>query len=134
MPIPKKNRSDAVSATSERGFVCLYFLVLFLLCNALIVTLLTVIQERTRTAMNIRRADALAAQEAAVLQTVKCELRNRRLEDGSYENSGVSFQITCHDRRIDAAVTAPFPEILQISLEDETHVYDYDVLRSETAA
>ena len=133
MPIPKKNRSDAVSVTSERGFVCLYFLVLFLLCTALIVTLLTVIQERTRTAMNIRRADALAAQ-AAVLQTVKCELRNRRLEDGSYENSGVSFQITCHDRRIDAAVTAPFPEILQISLEDETHVYDYDVLRSETAA
>ena len=119
---------------SEDGFVCLYFLVLFLLCTALILTLLNVIQDRTRTAMNIRQANALSAQEAAVLQFVKCELRNHRLEDGDYVINGVSFRISAHDRRIDAAVSSPYYEILQITMEDDTHVYDYDVLRNETAA
>ncbi|MBQ1438450.1 MAG: hypothetical protein IIZ10_02080 [Solobacterium sp.] len=119
---------------SEDGFVCLYFLVLFLLSTALIFTLLNAVQDRTRTAMNLRQANLLSAQEAAVLQFVKCELRNQRLEDGDYEHNGVSFRITVRDRRIDAAVFSPYSEILQITMEDDTHVYDYDVLRNETAA
>ena len=134
MPILMKRRSADVSDTSEDGFVCLYFLILFLLCSALILTLLNAVQDRTRTAMNIRQANVLAAQEAAVLQFVKCELRNEHLEDGEYDRYGVSFRITKHQHRIDAAVFSPRSEVIQITMEDDTHVYDYEVLRSETAA
>ena len=134
MHILTKRRSAGVLDTSEDGFVCLYFLILFLLCSALILTLLNAVHDRTGTAMNIRKANEFAAQEAAVLQFVKCELRNQRLEDGEYEQNGVSFRITTHQRRIDAAVFSPHSEVIQITMEDDTHVYDYDVLRSETAA
>ena len=134
MRILKKTRSAAASDTSDKGFVCLYFLVLFLLCTAVITVLMNSLQDRLRTAMNIRKADELLAQEAAVLSFVKCELRNERLADGTYQESGVRFSITMHDGRIDAVIRFPRPEILQITLEDDTRVYDYDVIRSEQPA
>ena len=134
MPIRKKNPSDAASVISESGFVCIYFLVLFLLCTAIITVLMNAVQDRTRTAINVRTADELLAQESAVMCFIKCELKNERLADSSYEQAGVSFSVVRHGDRIDAVIHSPKSELLQITLEDETHVYDYDVIRSETPA
>ena len=116
------------------GFVCLYFLVLFLLCASLVTVLIGAVSDRTKTAINLARTDELLAQESAVLHFIKCELRNERLEDGTFEEAGVSFTVNRHGSRIDAVIHAPIPEVLQISTKDETHVYDYEVVRSEIPA
>lgn len=134
MNIRKKNPADAVSVTSEQGFVCLYFLILFLLCTAMITVLINATQDRTRTAINLRTANQLLAQESAVLCFVKCELQNERLTDGTYESAGVSFRLITHGSRIDVSVSDPCAELLQITLDDSNHVYDYDVIRSEEPA
>ncbi len=133
MRIRKQSPYGAVSDMSD-GFVCLYFLVLFLLCTALITVLIGTVKDRTKTAINLARTDELLAQESAVLHFIKCELRNERLEDGAYEESGISFTVNLHGNRIDAVIRAPIPEILQISTDDEVHVYDYEVVRSEIPA
>ena len=133
MRIPKKNRCGAVSDTSD-GFVCLYFLVLFLLCSSLIAVLIGTVKDRTKTAINLQRTNELLAQESAVLHFIKCGLRNEQLTDGAFEESGVSFTVNRHGTRIDAVIRSPIPEVLQISTEEETHVYDYEVVRSEIPA
>ena len=90
--------------------------------------------ERSRTAANTIRANELLGAEAAVLSYVKCGLRNESLEDGSYEENGVSFSLSLHGGRIDAVIDEPYSEVLQITLYDDRYVYDYDVVRSEEPA
>ncbi len=132
--IRMKNQLRDAWGLMDDGFVCLYFLVLFLLCTAVVTVLMSSLTDRLRTAKNIQKLNLYLAQESAVLQYVKCQLINEQLQDGSYEENGVSFDLSLHGDRIDISIHAPSPELLQITLEDETHVYDYDVVRSETAA
>ncbi len=117
------------------GFACTYFLIIFIICTAIITTAVTIQENRLKTEINVRRADQLAMEEAAVLSFIKCGLSNENLEDGSYEENGVSFGIskTVHGTRV--SIFSPFPEVLDVSFSsDEKHIYDYSVIRSyETA-
>ncbi len=115
----------------ENGFVCLYFLILFLLSAVLICAVLSNLTDRMKTADNLKRANELIGQEAAVLQAVRCGLKNGVLKDGSYEENGVSYSLRQRGNRIDITIFTPVNEVLQVQLEDEEHVYDYDVIRSE---
>ena len=131
----KKNRLPAVSAISENGFVCLYFLVLFLICTTLVTIILADQQNQLRTEINVRRADELLMQEGAVLAYLKCELANERLEEGTLEEYGVSFAISKSANGLRISIFAPCPEVLDVTLDQEgTGIYDYSVIRSETAA
>lgn len=130
-----RNRQHAVLATSDRGFVSLYFLVLFLICITLTAVILDNTQNQLRTMINLRKANDLLSQEAAVLSFVKCEAENERLEEGSYEENGVSFGVTLNNSGATVSIFAPYPEVLQIELNETEHtVYDYHVIRSETPA
>ena len=131
----RKKPPYAASAACNRGFVCLYFLVLFLLCVTLLMLILNQQQDAIRTALNIQRTNELVSVEAAVLSYVKCEAENERLEEGSYEENGASFTLSKSNHGINASIHSPVNELLQISLtRDNTHVYDYTVVRNETAA
>ena len=135
MPILTRNRKHAALATSDQGFVSLYFLVLFLLCVTLTAIILDNTQNQLRTMINIRKANELHGQEASVLSFLKCEVKNERLEEGSYEENGVSFGITLTNNGATVSIFAPYPEVLQIEVNEHEHtVYDYHVIRSETPA
>lgn len=128
-------RKHAASAISEQGFVSLYFLVLFLICITLSAIILDNTQNQLRTMINVRRANELLCQESAVLSFLKCEAENERLEEGSYEENGVSFGISLTNNGASVSIFAPCPEVLQVELNDNEHtVYDYHVIRTETPA
>lgn len=131
MPIRMKSPEKYASDIHENGFVCLYFLILFLLSAVLISVVLNNLTDRMKTADNLKRANELIGQEAAVLQAVRCGLKNSTLEDGTYEENGVSYSVRRRGNRIDITISSPVDEVLQVQLEDEEHVYDYEVIRSE---
>lgn len=134
MCILKKTLKPVVSVMSD-GFACLYFLMIFLLCTAVITTAMTIQENRLKTEINVQKADQLAMEEAAVLSYIKCALQNDHLEEGSFEENGVSFSIrqTAHGATV--SIGSPYAEILDITFSsDNQHVYDYDVIRSEEPA
>ena len=117
------------------GFVCLYFLMIFLLCITIITTAMTIQENRLKTEINVRKADQLAMEEAAVLSYIKCALINEHLEDGSQEENGVCFSICRTAHGANVSISSPYPEVLDITFSsDEKHIYDYDVIRSEEPA
>lgn len=131
----KENRkSNGVSASSRKGFVSLYFLILFLLITILIGILLARENNRIKTASNLRKSNIYLREEAIVMNLLKCELRNERMEEGSFEENGVTFEAirTANGWRI--IILSPAAEELIVTCRDAQTVYDYDVIRDEMPA
>ena len=127
-------RSSAVSAWHRKGFVSLYFLLLFLLIILLIGILLFRQENRMRTASNLRKSSLYLSEEALVMNYLRCELSNERMESGSHLADGVEFEAdeTSDGWRI--TICAPFPEVLSVTCTSEGRVYDYEIIRDETPA
>lgn len=135
MPIMNHRSRFAVSAMSDRGFVSVYFLALFLLCTVLAAIAMTNVQNQIRTAINVKRADELAAQEGCVLSYVKCELENEREFAGEHSENGIDFHVSRTGNGLMIHIRNPIAETINVSLcEEDTRVFDYEVIRSEQPA
>ena len=130
----KENRQcGAVLAMHQKGFVSLYFLVMFLILTVLVILLLNRTDNRTRTAINITKTNAYLRQEAAVLSFLKCHLKEG-LEEGSYTENNVSFSVNQTASGWTCSISSPLSEILDVECDSHGAVYDYSFIRTETAA
>ena len=131
----KENRKlNGVSALYRKGFVSLYFLLLFLLITLLISILLHRQENRMRTASNLRKSSLYLSEEAVVMNYLRCELSNERMESGSHWADGVEFEASATSSGWRITIASPFPEVLEVTCTSSGKIYDYDVIRDETPA
>lgn len=120
---------------SRKGFITVYFLVIFLFLTSLMSVLIQNEQNRTRVMINAERANVLVSEEAPMIAYVKCCLKNHRMIDETVSSAGVTFPLSWGRDSLEAEMLSPDTEVLRISFSPENlTVYDYEVLRNEKEA
>ena len=131
----KENRKKSVvSVLSRSGFVCLYFLILFLLITLLIGILLSRSDNRMRTAANLQKSNLYLAEEAAVMQYLRCELLNERMEAGDHSTEAAEFRAEECPEGWRITILSPLEEVLIVTVTSDNRIYDYEVIRNELPA
>lgn len=113
----------------KKGFVCSYYLMIFLIVTVFVSVLIRNISNRIRLTMNVNNINSYLSEEAAVLSFIRCEYANGRTEYGTFRTSGIHFSADADGDCITVIVYDPVPEIIRISLKDG-YVFDYDTVRN----
>ncbi len=115
---------------SDRGFISIYFLMMFMIISTLSLYYLNKINTNQYVIENIKKSNRMIDLEAIIIHEINCQLQYSSILDSFYVQD-IEVTLEQENDRIYAVVYDKIPFELELIIDvDRNQIYNYEVMMS----